>query len=298
MSDRASGGTTGADPADANDSRELAHLLDAVFSKYHYDFRSYAAASLKRRVRAALIQFRCQSVAALEERMLEDPKTFTALLRYLTVQVSDLFRDPQYFRAIRQKVVPYLQTYPSLKVWVAGCATGEEAYSLAILLAEEGLLERTLIYATDINPESLRTAEAGIFDLQRFSRFSENYLLAGGKGSLSDYYSARYSSALLDRRLKKSIFFSDHSLATDSVFAEVHVVSCRNVLIYFDGALRERALGLVTGSLVRRGFLGLGARESLLPSEHADAFREIVPGETWYQRVDLGLAAATSKGHS
>ncbi len=181
---------------DAHEDRQLVQLLDAVFRKYHYDFRGYAAASLKRRVRAALIQLRCESVAALEERMLEDPKMFTGLLRYLTVQVSDLFRDPEYFRAIRERIVPYLETYPSLKVWVAGCATGEEAYSLAILLAEEGLLDRTLIYATDINPESLRTAEAGIYDVDRFSRFSENYLAAGGKGSLSDYYTARYASGV------------------------------------------------------------------------------------------------------
>ena len=215
--------------------------------------------------------------------MLEDPKTFTALLRYLTVQVSDLFRDPEYFRAIRERIVPYLETYPSLKVWVAGCATGEEAYSLAILLAEEGLLERTLIYATDINSESLRTAEAGIFDVERVSRFSENYLAAGGKGSLSDYYTARYSSALLDRRLKKSILFSDHSLATDSAFAEVQLVSCRNVLIYFDRELQERAVGVLRESLCRRGFLGLGSRESLRFSLHGPAFRELVPEERLYQ---------------
>jgi len=279
MNDRT--GTTDRD--DAKDDQELAHLLDVVFRRYHYDFRSYAAASLKRRVQAALVQFRCADLAALEDRLLKDPKTFTALLRYLTVQVSDLFRDPEYFRAIRERIVPYLQTYPSLKIWVAGCATGEEAYSLAIVLAEEGLLERTLIYATDINSESLRTAEAGIFDVERFSGFSENYLAAGGKGSLSDYYTARYSSALLDRRLKKSILFSDHSLATDSAFAEVQLVSCRNVLIYFDRELQERALGVLRESLCRRGFLGLGSRESLRFSQHGPAFRELVPEERLYQ---------------
>jgi chemotaxis protein methyltransferase CheR len=269
--------------AGADEERALGHLLEAVFRKYHYDFRSYAAASLKRRVRAALVSFRCESVAALEQRMLEEPGLFTALLRYLTVQVSDLFRDPEYFRAIRERIVPYLKTYPSLKVWVAGCATGEEAYSLAILLAEEGLLERTLIYATDINPESLRTAEAGIFDVERFARFSENYLAAGGTGSLSDYYAARYSSAVLDRHLKKSILFSDHSLATDSAFAEVQLISCRNVLIYFDRQLQERALGVLRESLCRRGFLGLGSRESLRFSPHGPAFRELVPEERLYQ---------------
>jgi chemotaxis protein methyltransferase CheR len=265
--------------------RQLERLLDAIFHRYHYDFRSYAAASLKRRVMAALPHFHCTSISTLEKGLVADPRIFTELLRYLTVQVSDFFRDPSYFRAIRNQVVPYLETYPSLKVWVAGCATGEEAYSLAILLSEAGLLDRTLIYATDISPESLRSAEAGIFDIGRFSRFSENYLQAGGKGSLSDYYTARYSSALLDRRLKKSILFSDHSLATDSAFAEVQLVSCRNVLIYFDRQLQERAIGVLRDSICHRGFLGLGSRESLRFSVHAPLFREVVPEERLYQRL-------------
>jgi chemotaxis protein methyltransferase CheR len=264
---------------------ELERLLDAVFHSYHYDFRSYAPASLKRRVMAALPHFHCASISSLQKGLVADPKMFTELLRYLTVQVSDFFRDPAYFRAIRDKVVPYLETYPSLKVWVAGCATGEEAYSLAILLSEAELLDRTLIYATDISPESLRSAEEGIFDVGRFPRFSENYLQAGGKASLSDYYTARYSSAVLDRRLKKSILFSDHSLATDSAFAEVQLVSCRNVLIYFDRGLQERALGVLGDSLCRKGFLGLGSKETLRFSSHAPAFRELVPEERLYQRL-------------
>jgi len=265
--------------------QQLAQLLDAVFRSYHYDFRSYAPASLKRRVLAALPHFQCSSIASLAHRLAGDPKIFNQLLRHLTVQVSDLFRDPTYFRAIREKVVPYLQTYPSLKVWVAGCATGEEAYSLAILFSEEGLLDRTLIYATDISPESLRAAEGGVYDVERFARFSQSYLLSGGKASLSDYYVARYGSAVLDRRLKKSILFSDHSLATDSAFAEVQLVSCRNVLIYFDRPLQDRALGLLHDSLCRRGFLGLGGKESLRFSSHASAFRELVPEERLYQRL-------------
>jgi chemotaxis protein methyltransferase CheR len=186
---------------------------------------------------------------------------------------------------VREKVVPYLLTYPSLKMWVAGCSTGEEAYSLAILLAEEGLLDRTLIYATDINPESLRKARDGIYDLDRFARFSENYLLAGGRHSLSDYYSARYSSAVLDRSLKKAILFSDHSLATDSVFAEVEFASCRNVLIYFKRDLQERALGILRDSLRRKGFLGLGLKETLRFSAHAPAFTEFVPEDKLYRRI-------------
>ena len=186
---------------------------------------------------------------------------------------------------MRETVVPYLQTYPSLKLWVAGCATGEEAYSLAILLHEEELLDCTQIYATDINPEALRAAQDGVYGVDRFSKFSEHYLAAGGKASLADYYTARYGSALLDRRLKKAILFSDHSLATDSVFAEVQLVSCRNVLIYFDKQLQEHAIGLLRESLCRRGFLGLGSKETLRFSAHAAAFRELVPEQRIYQKL-------------
>ena len=233
----------------------------------------------------ALTRFGDADLPALEARVVRDATAFTELLRYLTVQVSDLFRDPAYFRAIREHVVPYLGTYPSLKVWVAGCATGEEAYSLAILLEEEGLLERTLIYATDIHPDSLRKAAEGIYDVERFSGFSANYLAAGGKASLSDYYTARYSSAVFERRLRKAILFSDHSLATDSAFAEAQLVSCRNVLIYFDRVLQDRAIGVLRDSLCRRGFLGLGAKESLRLSAHAPEFRELVADERLYQRL-------------
>lgn len=264
---------------------ELHLLLDAIFRKYHYDFRSYAEASLKRRVAAALTHFGCETISQLQDRVLHEPPIFTELLRFLTVQVSDLFRDPSYFRAIREKVVPYLRTYPSLKVWVAGCATGEEAYSLAILFAEEGLLERTLIYATDINPDSLRTAEGGVYSVDRFARFSESYLLSGGRASLSNYYTAGYSSAVFDRALKKSIFFSDHSLATDNAFAEVELVSCRNVLIYFERALQDRAIGVLKDSLCRKGFLGLGLKETLRFSAHAAEFTEFVKDERLYQRL-------------
>ncbi len=264
---------------------ELSLLLDAIFQRYHYDFRQYAAASLKRRVQTALSHFGCETISRLQERVVREPKLFSDLLRFLTVQVSDLFRDPSYFRSLREKVVPYLRTYPSLKVWVAGCATGEEAYSLAILLAEEGLLDRTLIYATDINPESLRTAEAGIYDIERFKRFSESYALAGGRASLSNYYTARYSSAVFDRSLKKAILFSDHSLATDSAFAEVELASCRNVLIYFERQLQDRAIGVLYESLCRKGFLGLGLKETLRFSSYATAFNEFVREDRIYQRI-------------
>jgi chemotaxis protein methyltransferase CheR len=269
---------------DRAEAGEFGDLLEAIFERYHYDFRHYAEASLKRRLAAALAHFRYHELSELRARVLGDREVFTELLRFLTVQVSDLFRDPSYYRALREHVVPVLKTYPSLKIWVAGCATGEEAYSLAILLREEGLLERTQIYATDIHPESLRVAEEGVYALDRLARFSENYLLAGGRASLADYYVARYASAVLDRSLKRSILFADHSLATDSVFAETQLVSCRNVLIYFERALQDRAIGVLHDSLCRRGFLGLGSKESLRFSAHAVSFAEFLPDVRIYQR--------------
>ncbi|MEO8554577.1 MAG: CheR family methyltransferase [Kofleriaceae bacterium] len=253
---------------------ELTALLDAIYHAYHYDFRSYSEASLIRRLRNALVFFKVPTLARLQDKLLREPSVFTELLRFLTVQVSDMFRDPSYFRSLRDKIVPYLRTYAALKIWVAGCATGEEAYSLAILLREEGLLDRSIIYATDINPEALRAAQDGVYETERLARFSENYRLAGGSGSLADYYSAAYGGAVLDRSLRKSIVFSDHSLATDSAFGEMQLVSCRNVLIYFERDLQERALRLLSDSLCRKGFLGLGMKETLRFTTLAPRFKE------------------------
>ncbi|MEO8841331.1 MAG: CheR family methyltransferase [Kofleriaceae bacterium] len=262
------------DPEVTPRNAELTGLLDAIYRAYHYDFRSYSEASLLRRLRNALVHFKLPTLPLLQDKLLRDPALFNELLRFLTVQVSDMFRDPLYFRSLREQVVPYLRTYAALRVWVAGCATGEEAYSLAILLHEEGLLERTQIYATDINPDALRAAQDGVFETKRLAQFSDNYQLAGGKGSLSDYYSAAYGGAVFDRQLKKTIVFSDHSLATDQVFAEMQLVSCRNVLIYFERALQERALEVLTASLCRKGFLGLGMKETLRFTSLAPRFKE------------------------
>jgi chemotaxis protein methyltransferase CheR len=215
---------------------------------------------------------------------MHEPQVFFALLDHLTVQVSEMFRDPAYFRALREHVVPLLRTYPSLKIWVAGCSAGEEAYSLAILLREEGLLSRTLIYATDINPHTLQRAEAGIYPIDRIAGFTVNHRDSGATSSLSDYYTAAYGWAKFDKSLKEHIVFSDHSLATDSVFAEVQVVSCRNVLIYFDQVLQDRALGLFHDSLCRSGFLGIGSKESLRFSAQAGAFGALVRQDRIYQK--------------
>lgn len=260
-------------------------LLEAIFARYHYDFRSYAMASLKRRLGQACERMDCPTISRLQERVLHEPETFAALLQYLTIQVSDMFRDPDFFLAVRTHVVPILKTYPSVKVWIAGCSTGEEAYSMAILLKEEGLIDRAILYATDINAQSLRAAESGIYKLARMRQFTENHRRAGGRGSLSDYYHAAGDSAVMDGALRKKIVFSDHSLATDSVFSEVHFVSCRNVLIYFNRELQSRALRLFEESLCSRGFLGLGSKESLRFSAVAERFTEYCTAERIYRKV-------------
>ena len=231
-----------------------------------------------------MTRFECATLSPLQDRVIHDPAIFPALLDYLTVQVSEMFRDPDYFRALRTKVVPLLRTYPSLKVWIAGCSTGEEAYSMAILLREEGLLERTLIYATDINLRALEQAQAGVYAIDRISGFTDNHRHSGAKTSLSDYYTAAYGRAVFDKSLRAQIVFSDHSLATDSVFAEMQLVSCRNVLIYFTRELQERAIGLFRDALSHKGFLGIGSKESLRFSSHADAFDDFAMPERIYRK--------------
>jgi chemotaxis protein methyltransferase CheR len=271
-------------PTEKIEDIEIRLLLEALYSRYHYDFRNYAMASVKRRLRQAREQLGFASISSLQESLLHDPAMLPRILGYLTVQVSEMFRDPTYFRAIREKVVPHLQTYPSLKVWIAGCSGGEELYSFVILFREEGLEERTLFYATDINQDALRAAESGIFGLDRMQLFTENHRKSGGKSSLSDYYQAAYGRASFDKSLRRKVVFSDHSLVTDAVFAEMHLISCRNVLIYFDRTAQDRALGLFKDSLARKGFLGLGSKESLRFSQHAESFADFLREEKIYQR--------------
>ena len=272
-------------PTEKIEDIEIRLLLEALYSRYHYDFRNYAMASIKRRVRQARAHLGFDSISALQERLLHDPGMLPRILGYLTVQVSEMFRDPTYFRAIREKVVPHLRTYPSLKVWIAGCSGGEELYSFVILFREVGLEERTLFYATDINQDALRAAEAGIFGLDRLQLFTENHRKSGGKSSLSDYYQAAYGRVSFDKTLRRNVVFSDHSLVTDAVFAEMHLISCRNVLIYFNRTAQDRAIGLFKDSLARKGFLGLGSKESLRFSQHAESFADFLREEKIYQRL-------------
>jgi len=264
---------------------EIQLLLEAVYQHYHYDFRHYARASIKRRLLQARSRLGYSSISEMQSDVLHDKTVLPRLLNYLTVQVSEMFRDPSYFRALREQVIPHLLTYPSLKVWVAGCSNGEELYSLSILFREEGLANKTMFYATDINPTALKAAQAGVYPLDQIRQFTENHQKSGGHSSLSDYYTADYGRAVFDKSLRSQVVFSDHSLVTDAVFGEMHLISCRNVLIYFDRELQDRAFGLFRDSLARRGFLGIGSKESLRFSAQTGAFSEFVTSEKIYQKA-------------
>ena len=263
---------------------ELELLLEAIHRRYHYDFRGYSSASLRRRLGQARLHFGCASFSQLQHALLHDAEMMSKMLQFLTVQVSEMFRDPAYFKALREKVLPHLRTYPSLKVWVAGCSAGEELYSMVILFREEGLEERTMFYATDINTDALAKARAGIYELDRIALFTANHRASGGRSSLSDYYTTGYGRAIFDKSLRKRVVFSDHSLVSDAVFAETQLVSCRNVLIYFNRELQDRAVSLFRDSLTRRGFLGIGSKESLRFSKHEAAFSEFDRHERIYQK--------------
>lgn len=262
---------------------EVELLIQAIFMRYQYDFRHYSRSSLRRRLEQAVIRFHCSSITELQEKLVHEPNFFPKLIPYLTVNTTEMFRDPSYFKAIREQVVPYLQTYPSFKIWVAGCSTGEEVFSLAILLKEMGM-KKYLIYATDINPMNLEAARNGIYDLESVRKASRNYQLAGGLTSLSSYYEAAYDSARFDPSLLTNVVFSDHSLATDSVFSETHFISCRNVLIYFERDLQNRALKLFDESLNRDGFLGLGTKETIQFSTIKNDFTCIDQENRLYQK--------------
>lgn len=263
---------------------EIRLLLEAIFEKYSYDFRGYSMSSVKRRLETALGQFHIQSLSRMQERVIHDPGFFSELLQFMTIPTTEMFRDPEFFLKMRSEVFPVLETYPSLKLWIAGCSTGEEIYSYLILLHEAKLLERTTVYATDINPVSLRKAEQGIFSNEKFKVYEENYRQSGGSHKLCDYVSSNDKSVIFHRHLKENVVFADHSLATDSAFSEMHIISCRNVLIYFDRDLQNRAIGLFTESLARKGFLGLGSKETLKFSSHEIDYKEFCGPEKIYRK--------------
>ncbi|PHV17857.1 chemotaxis protein CheR [Janthinobacterium sp. BJB303] len=275
---------------------QLQALMEAIYQRYSYDFRDYALASQRRRLHHALDRFQCADLPALQQLVLDSPAAFGELLQILTVPVTQMFRDPAFFRALREQVVPVLKTYPSPTIWVAGCCTGEEALSLAIVLHEEGLLERSRIYATDINPQALAAAARGVYPLHRMADYGANYAAAGGLDRLDAYYTVEHATARFDARLLDKINFADHSLATDSVFVETQLICCRNVLIYFNKTLQERALGLFHDSLCHRGYLGLGSKESAHFTRFAADFEPLPGPEKLYRKRAPSLAASHYAG--
>jgi chemotaxis protein methyltransferase CheR len=264
---------------------EIELLLEGVYRHYGFDFRSYAYASIRRRLWKRIEAEGLATVSALQERVLHDPDMMNQLLLDLSINVTAMFRDPTFYVAFRHTVVPLLRTYPFIRVWHAGCSTGEEVYSMAILLEEEGLYERARIYATDINEVVLQRAKSGIFPLDRMQEYTENYIKAGGTRSFSEYYTAKYDGALFRQELLKNVVFSQHNLVTDRSFAECTVILCRNVLIYFDKALQERVHGLFYESLSTFGVLALGSKESLRFSKFENCYEPLSAPEKIYRKV-------------
>lgn len=264
---------------------EVDLLLEAVHRHHGYDFRDYARTSIRRRIWKLVRAERLDSISALQGRILHDPAAWERFVQGISVHVSAMFRDPHFFRAFRRHAIPVLRTYPFIRIWQAGCSLGEEAYSLAILLMEEGLYDRSLIYATDINEATLRQAREGIYPAEVMQKYTQNYLQAGGARTFSEYYTARYEFAIMRPSLHQNIVFSQHNLVSDGAFNEFNVVLCRNVMIYFNRALQERTHRLLHGSLSMFGLLGLGAKESMQFLPLQDAYEQFEPGEKLYRRI-------------
>ncbi len=256
------------------DNIEVDLFIQALQRRHGYDFSQYAPASLKRRVQQLAEQLDCKTISGLIERVMHESELLPNILEGLTVPASDMFRDPAMFRGLREQVFPLLASYPQINIWQAGCARGQEVYSLAILLEEAGLYERTQIFATDLSDRALQQAQDGIYPAREAQQWSRNYQASGGTRSLADYYSARYNLLKVDQRLRRNVTFAKHNLVSDGVFCEAHLILCRNVMIYFSNPLQDRVLSLFRDSLVRGGFLCLGLRESL---EYASSATEFTP---------------------
>ena len=267
-----------------DDLIETELLVEAIYRKYGYDFRNYGKAHLLRRVRHRLERSKFKNVSEMIHAVIYDQNFYHQILSDLSINVTEMFRDPKFYQAVRKEVVPLLKTYPFIKIWHAGCSSGEEVYSMAILLEEEGLLDKTQIYATDFNPVILKHAKEGIYPVSNIKDYTKNYQNAGGKHSFSDYYDANYDSVKLSDRLKKNIVFADHNLVTDSVFGEMNMIVCRNVLIYFNKHLQAKVVKLFLESLTKGGYLCLGSKENIRGNKHEKSFEPIVSGEKIYAK--------------
>jgi chemotaxis protein methyltransferase CheR len=263
---------------------EMSLVLDAIHRRYGYDLREYVPETIERRLKSALVRSGLAHFGELTHRLLHDESWFSSLLDQLTVQVSDMFRDPEFYRVFRQRVAPLLRTYPELKLWHAGCASGEEVYATAILLSEENLYERAQIYATDVSAKAVETAKEGVYSAAQAASFAENYAQAGGSGRFEDYFVAGYGRVAVRDGLKRNLVFFQHNLATDYAIGEMNVIFCRNVLFYFEKALRRRVIDVFAHSLGRGGFLCLGASEAN-PDAKAGVFGEFAPKERIFRRI-------------
>lgn len=260
---------------------ELDQLLAELAGKHGYDFTNYARASLKRRVNRLMIIDHFSSFAELLYRVKTDPDYLKRFVEEVTVNVTEMFRDPSLYKLIREQVLPVLATHPFIRIWHAGCATGEEVYSMAILLEEAGLLHKSLLYATDLNPTAIEAVRAGIFPLRHMKQYSENYILSGGKKEFSSYYTALYDRVKFDERLKTRMTLATHNLVSDRSFNEFQMIFCRNVLIYFDKALQDRVLQLFDESLEKLGFLVLGSKENIRFHGLAHKYTQLDKEKIW-----------------
>ncbi len=262
-------------PQHENENIEINLLLEAIYLKYGYDFREYAKAHMKRRIMHRLSISGLDSISEMQNRILNDQPFFEVLLLDLSINTTEMFRDPSFYRTLRKEVIPVLKSYQYIKIWHAGCSTGEEVYSTAILLKEEGIYDKVQIYATDFNHKVIEKAKEGVYPIEFIKEYTHNYQKAGGQGSFSDYYRAMYDSVILDKSLKENIVFADHNLVTDRVFGEMNMIICRNVLIYFNRKLQSNVIELFLDSLCHGCFLCLGSKESLRFTGYSDKFETV-----------------------
>ncbi len=268
------------------ENTEIELLLEGVYRSYGFDFREYARSSIRRRVKKQMSDEKLKSISELQAKILHDEAYMERFLTNVSINVTSMFRDPSFYLAFREKVVPVLKTYPSVRVWVAGCSTGEEVYSLAILLHQENLLKKSRIYGTDINQNVLNKAKSGIYDLENMKEYSKNHLAAGGKEPFSNYYNAKYGSVVMKGFLKRNLFFHNHNLATDASFNEFNVILCRNVMIYFDEILQNKTHKMFYESLCKFGFLVLGRKETIKFSDYECHYETIDASNRIYRRVE------------
>lgn len=265
---------------------EISLLLQAIYERYGYDFRDYARATVERRSRLFAKTAGLKSISEIIPKIMKDELFFEKLVKEFSITVTELFRDPSSYRELKLKVFPILKTYPFIKIWHAGCATGEEVYSLAILLKQEGLYEKATIYATDFNDEALEIAKNGIYSIDNMKQCTANYLSTGGSDALSDYYFAKHDSVIFDKSLRKNVMFANHNLTTDGIFGEMHLIMCKNVLIYFNKTLQNKVLNLFSNSLIHNGYLCLGSKESILFSEVEKKFEYVDKNEKIYRKIE------------